>query len=111
MPTTQSQAFTANGVFVVPAGVSLVMLTGLVGAAVVRLHHRATQAKGNSGGGSGEFVHRQPFKVTPLAAITVVVGIGGAGGNNAGSVPLAPGANGGDTLFGSFIIRGGGGVR
>ena len=110
MPTTQGQEFTANGNFVVPAGVSCVVLTALAGGGGGAGCPASFLGKGQPGGGTGQITESFPFLVTPGAVIPVIVGPGGAKGNGLLAGAGASGGNGGDILFGTFVVaRGGGG--
>ena len=61
------------------------------------------------GGGAGGFVENTNFAVTPLAAISVVVGGGGAGALDAADATALAGNSGTNSNFGSISAVGGGG--
>jgi hypothetical protein len=103
--TLQSQEFTASGTFNVPPGVTGVWVT-LVGAGGGGSTTIAA-ATGGGGGGSGESIVNMPVVVVASGTVTVTIGAKGTGGA-AGQASAQPGANGGDTSFGSQIIARGG---
>lgn len=102
MPTLRSQFFTASGTFNVPAGVTSVFLTmtGGGGGGGPMCH---AVFSGGSGGGAGEFCINRPVKVTAGAAIAVTIVSGGSGGSDCTNSA----ANGGETSFGVYKVRGG----
>lgn len=87
----KSQVFTANGSFIVPAGVTRIFITmcggGGGGAG-------ATSASPGSGGGAAQSIIRHCMVVTPGNSMTVTVGAGGAGGTSG-----ANGSAGGNSTF------------
>ena len=97
-----SQTFTADGTFIVPAGVTAldVKIWGAGGGAGGMGYN--TEAGG--GGGGGGYTMLATLVVTPGEEITVTVGAGGAGGYNTGD-----GVAGGDSSFGAYGSAGGGG--
>jgi hypothetical protein len=94
----KASTYTANGTFVVPAKVRMViveMYGGGGGGA-----HSSTGYP--YGGGRGEYVSRA-ILVTPGDSISIVIGAGGAGGSSD-----AVGSNGTDSSFdGAYYARGG----
>jgi len=98
--------FLEDGIFTVPAGVSMVYLTMVGGGGGGEAENGQTPA----GGGAGGAYINYPFAVIGGNSYLVTIGTGGAGG--AGSYG-ADGANGGVTSFDSVSIAGGqgGGVR
>lgn len=102
---TGSKTFTANGTFVVPAGVTKVFVTVRSGGGGGGGHGGLMGGVGGAGG-YGRLLLRVPFTVTPGQSIAVTVGAGGAGGA-AGST--GNGGAGGATSFGTFLSQPGGG--
>ncbi|VVP34105.1 hypothetical protein PS870_04474 [Pseudomonas fluorescens] len=98
-----SQMFTANGSFVVPAGITKCFIT-LCGGGGGGAAYFDTTGGGGGGGGAGAGL-KIPVAVTPGATIAVTVGSGGAGGPSVG----APGAAGGASSFGGLASAAGGG--
>lgn len=97
--TVQSFTSTGPATFTVPSGVNVldVLIVGGGGGGANAL---------GGGGGGGGFVEARNYPVTPGAAIPVVVGAGGAGGNLVPQyIPGNPGLN---SSFGSLIAYGGG---
>lgn len=92
----QTQTFTTNGNFIVPAGVTSVTVEcwggGGAGGA-------ASGSFGTTfgGGGAGGSYTKTIVSVSPGASIPVVVGIGGVGGSG-------DGGNGGTSTFGSPVL-------
>lgn len=101
----QSQTFTANGTFTVPAGVTVVQVEcwggGGAGGGCSNNNNR-----GGGGGAGGTYTNTSNVSVTPGATITVTVGSGGTG------VSVGNGNAGGTSSFGGLVsaIGGGGGV-
>lgn len=60
------------------------------------------------GGGGGGVILTKNFPLLPYTAYTVTIGAGGAGATGYGSNPNA-GSNGGDTIVGEVVAKGGGG--
>jgi len=95
------QVFTANGTFIVPAGVSNILVEiwggGGGGSSGWTYYQNASTvyASGNGGGGGG--YGKQLFNVLPGSNLAVVVGTGGG-----------PGIVGGDSSFNSAIVAHGG---
>ena len=106
-----SEEFTASGTFNVPAGVTLVWITGCGAGGGGGAGYSNSVGHGGGGGGAGEHAIRHPVHVTPSAAISVTIGAGGAGGVATGSTSTTTsGGDGGDTLFGTLArLQGGGG--
>ena len=97
--------FQANGTFVVPAGVSriLVEMWGGGGGGGGGFSNNCGSITG--GGGGGGAYAKWIFNVTPGTSYPVTVGTGGSGAvNNTGN----NGGNGGTTSLGALIIAGGG---
>lgn len=93
--TKNQGVFTANGTFVVPAGVTTVF---------VRAWGAGGGGSGGAGGSGGGGSYAEGYvTVTPGASIAVTVGGGGAGASSA-----AAAGNGGNSSFGSSIIAPGG---
>lgn len=90
------QEFTANGTFNVPAGVSVVYVSGC--AAGGGAQYDGSNAPGP--GGAGQSIVRKPMAVTPGSALPVVIGSGGATGS-------AGGGAGGNTTFNGLTLFGG----
>lgn len=93
-----SQTFTASGTFVVPAGVTRVLVEGCGGGGGGGF---GSNSCGGGGGGSG--VEAALVAVTPLANVSVTIGGGGAGGASV----TVHGGTGGDSLFGWLVLSGG----
>jgi hypothetical protein len=106
-PGTKSQEFNASGTFNVPTFVSFVWVS-MVGAGGGGSTTIAA-ATGGGGGGTGEYCFGLPVVVTPGGTVTVTIGTGGTGGA-AAQVAAQAGANGGDTSFGIWTVKGGGGA-
>lgn len=102
--TSQSQEYTTgSGNFSVPAGVSLVYVTG-VGAGGAGGGIATSATTGAGGGGSGEHGISIPYAVTPGGTVAYSVGAKGTG--TAGGA----GGTGADTTFGNLTFKGGGGA-
>lgn len=106
----QSVTFTANGTWVVPAGITRVLVSGCgagggggggyYGAGLINV-----VAPGGGGGGAGTYDERS-MAVTPGETLTVTVGVGGAGGAG-GTGVTSPAA--GFAGSASVVTRGAGG--
>lgn len=101
---SKSQAFTADGTFTVPAGVSLVWLMMIGGGSSGgQASTSGPSTGGGAGGSAGELCIRRPLTVTPGATIAISIGSGGV----AGTGPAIGGsgdtlcAYGGHTTFGT----------
>lgn len=97
-----SRAFIASGNFVVPAGVSVLYITGC-GAGGGGAAYNGTTSGGGGGGGGGSCL-KAKVTVAPGDTISVTIGTGGGGGQTAN----AAGAAGGATSFGSLVTLSGG---
>ncbi len=83
-----------TGTWTVPAGVTQLFVWVVAGGG----------GGGNfGGGGGGQVIVGKPMAVTGGSPVTVTVGAGGVGGTD-----LAPPTNGADSVFGTFIAKGGG---
>lgn len=91
------QLFTASGTFNVPAGVSVVFVTG-TGAGCGGMG-----AGGCGGGGSGSYCVRYPVPVTPGGTLSITIGAAGAPGAVGNTGRAQPG---GDTIVGILTLRG-----
>ena len=99
------QAYTANGSFVVPAGVTRLRVRAIGGGG----GGGGNTTSGGGGGGGGGGYAEGVFAVGPGQVVAVTVGAAGAGGvNNAGSAAGNSGANGGASSFGAFASASGG---
>lgn len=119
--TLKRQVFTASGTFTVPAGVSVVFVSGCggggSGGAAIRREASLTATAHNhaNGGAAGANVLRLPLGVTPGAAIPVTVGAGGAsvaqtlGSGNSSSGSRTAGNAGGASSFLGLSLPGGAG--
>jgi len=109
MSTSRAQQFLTPGPFTfnVPATVSSVFVS-LLGGGGGGCSTFDRISSGSGGGGSGEYVIRVPYPVTPGGTVAGVVGIAGVAGvyyqGNFGPFPLG---NGGDTIFGNIRCNGG----
>lgn len=100
--------------FAAPNGatnVRVLVVAGGGGGGAGELHNFGD---GGGGGGAGGFIHDTSFAVTPGAAVTVVVGAGGAGSAVNFKLPatttlVTNGKNGGNSRFGALVAIGGGG--
>ena len=100
--THGEQLFTANGTFVVPDGVSILVATAVGGGGGGGgSEERFGNGTGGAGGGAGirgEACDSTPLFVTPLASHQIYVGAGGVGGRvgsgGVGGAGIANGANG-----------------
>lgn len=106
------QEFLSDGTFIVPDNIAggLVYITGCGGGGSGRTSPRNTGNGGIATGGAGGFyVEKFPVSVTAGESVPVVIGAGGA------SVVTPPGVNGdagnrgGDSVFKTLTIKGGGG--
>ena len=102
--------FTASGSFVVPSGVSSILVTGCGGGGGGgRLPSSSFCTQGFGGSGAGAVVNSE-FNVTSGQTITITIGVGGAGHVGGGS---GTGSNGTATTFSgagiSTVTLGGGG--
>jgi len=96
----RKQAFTSNGSFTVPAGVTQIWITGCAGGGGggASLATNSTSfCTGAGGGGAGQSVIRYPLAVTPGQVIPITIGGGGAGATPAANNATA----GGSTLIGT----------
>ena len=101
----KSQAFTADGNWTVPAGVTAcwVEACGGGGAGGGGGNNPGTPRIAGGAGGNGSCINRIFFSgLTPAASIAVVIGAGGTG------VAGAAGNAGGDTSFNSVVVAKGG---
>ncbi|WP_179988404.1 MULTISPECIES: glycine-rich domain-containing protein [unclassified Acinetobacter] len=96
-PESFITAFTSNGAFTVPAGVTDVDVLIVAGGG-------GGGSRQGGGGGGGGVIVLPNYSVTPGDSIPVVVGAGGAGGVNGDR-----GSNGQNSSFGSIVANGGGG--
>lgn len=102
MPITRNnirlkhQLFTANGTWVVPAGVNVIWIDGCGGGGGGGGGYpSSTQGGGGGGGTSGQLALMVPVPVVPGESLAVTIGAGGAGGN--------AGLQGGNTTSTSVI--------
>jgi hypothetical protein len=100
----QVKVYTASGSFVVPTGVSQLLISGCGGGG------GGSGSTSGQGGGGGGAVRRMPIPVTAADTLTVAVGAGGAGGSssaggNGGSSGLVDSAS-----FQLILIPGGNGA-
>lgn len=119
--THGEQLFTANGTFVVPEGVSILVATAVGGGGGGGgSEERFGNSTGGAGGGAGirgEACDSTPLFVTPLASHQIYVGAGGVGGRvgsgGVGGAGIATGANGASGTipngWGAHLGGGGGG--
>lgn len=91
------ETFTTSGTFNVPSGVTEVEVLVVGGGG------SGGSGFGGGGGGAGEVIYNSAYSVTPLDAITVTVGTGGAG-----VVPNTFGNYGTDSSFDGQTANGGG---
>ena len=96
------QLFTANGTFIVPAGISRIKVCVYGGGAGGNGNYISTA--GGGGGGAGGYAEGI-YTVSPLASYAVTVGSGGTGG-----VGNAFGIDGNNSSFGALISASGGTV-
>ena len=93
-----------SGNFTVPAGVTVLTITGCGGGGGGAAYTTATTSGGSGGGGAG-FVIGTTVSVTPGQVIPYSVGAGGAGSQITGG----SGGAGSNTTFGGLTLQGGGG--
>jgi hypothetical protein len=93
-------SFTDSTTWTVPAGVTSAEVLVIGGGG------GGGESIGGGGGGGGH-EYKESYLTTPGEEITVTVGAGGAGGSGTPGYP--PGTKGGDSVFGSLIVYGGGG--
>ena len=103
-PKMQTATFTTNGTFTVPSGVTSVQVTGMGGGGGGGGGGGSNSTAGCSGGGGGGAkISVVELTVTPLAAITVTLGLGGVvGTGGASAFSGVDGGDGGDTTFGAL---------
>lgn len=114
--TLKRHVFTSSGTFLVPRNVSSVSISGIAGGGAgcaVAYNSGNTVATALAKGGSGgEYAYHLPVQVSALEEIEVIIGAGGspaATGNSYMSSSVAvKGGDGGDTLFGGYVILRGG---
>jgi hypothetical protein len=97
----KGQAFTANGTWTPPAGVTAAWVTmvGGGGGGATR-----SGAVGAGGGGAGELVENMLVPIT--GPVTITIGVGGVGA--AAGIGSTDGGNGSDTSFGTpWVAKGG----
>ena len=94
-------AFSANGTFNVPIGVTEVdvLVVGGGGGG-----GRSATPNASGGGGAGGVVFQEAYAVTPGGAVSVTVGAGGAGSTGSGVAA----SDGGISTFGTLTANGGG---
>lgn len=110
--TERVHTFTADGTFVVPAGVSAVRLLVVGGGGGGGTGRYAGDVDGRpgGGGGAGGFRAIAAHTVTPGATIAVTVGAGGAGATGTADTAVGTGGvNGGNSVFDTITAAGGGG--
>lgn len=118
--THGEQLFTANGTFVVPEGVSILVVTAVGGGGGGGGGSTGGGTSGSPGntGGHGEACDFMTLNVIPLSSHQIYIGTGGRGGTasygttagGAGGVGIAKGANGGGGAKGGGGGGGGGGA-
>ena len=112
-PTHGVQRFTTNGTFTVPAGVSVIYVSGVAGGGGGGSgagSNASAVGGGGAGGGNGDYIISVPYAVTPGQAIPITIGGGGSGGAAAGwGTAGNNGTAGGNTVIGSFVTLTGGG--
>lgn len=97
---TSWQLFTANGTFIVPAGITKIKVCVYGGGAGGG--GGSSNLYGGGGGGAGGYAEGT-YTVLPAANYTVIIGTGGTAGT-----PGNPGSNGGTSGFGALISATGG---
>jgi hypothetical protein len=108
------QEFLANGTFTVPNNIAggVVYITGCGGGGSGCTNgYNAGNGGLSTGGAGGFYVEKDPVPVSAAESIPVIIGVGGAAvvKTNAG---VTVGNAGGDTVFGSLVIKGGeGGIN
>jgi hypothetical protein len=95
----RSFTFGASGTFNVPSDIRMVWVTASAGGGGGGGVSSPTTVSA-AGGGGGEACYNVPYHVTPGGTVAVVVGIGGSGSAGTGTA-------GGDTSFGTLVLRGG----
>ena len=98
------QTFTANGSYVVPAGVSQIEAEVWGGGSG---SYASTSAVGSGGGAGGGYARKRITGLVTGQMIPVTIGNGGAGGTTAGAVP----GTGGTSSLGPFISATGAGLN
>ena len=102
---TNCQAFTSNGTFTVPAGVTKIKVIVIGGGA----GGGGGGANGLAGGGGGAGGYAEGiFTVVPATNYAVTIGGGGTGGTAGGGGAGNSGNNGGNSSFGALISATGG---
>lgn len=103
LPIHGVQAFTTNGTFTVPAGVTTIEAEGWGGGGG---SGGTINANSGSGGGSaGGYARKRITGLLPGQTIAVTIGAAGLGGNN---VTPTNGTDGGTTSFGAYFSATGG---
>lgn len=102
-----TKTFTSNGTFIVPAGITKILITACAGGGGggAYYNHDGNYYYGGSGGGGGEAIYKKAFNVTPKQSISIKIGKGGI--KSSTSTPGKAG-NGGNTIIGSLITLKGG---
>lgn len=118
--THGEKLFTANGTFVVPEGVSILVVTAVGGGGGGGGGSTGGGVSGEPGntGGHGESCDFMALNAIPLSSHQIYVGTGGSGGTasygtpagGAGGIGIARGANGGSGANGGGGGGGGGGA-
>lgn len=98
------QTFTANGSYVVPAGVSQIEAEVWGGGSG---SYASTSAVGSGGGAGGGYARKRITGLVTGQVIPVTIGNGGAGGTTAGAVP----GTGGTSSLGPFVSATGAGLN
>lgn len=109
IPTFQSQTFTSNSTFTVPAGVTRLEVYGRGGAGGGGGAGGAAGGTGSGGGGGGvaSYPELATLGVSPGDVLTVTVGAGGAGGvGGETGFDGAAGSRGSNTIVGALTFRG-----
>ena len=98
------QTFTANGNYVVPAGVSQIEAEVWGGGSG---SYASTSIVGSGGGAGGGYARKRITGLVTGQVIPVTIGNGGAGGTTAGAVP----GTGGTSSLGPFVSATGAGLN
>ena len=103
------QEFTANGTFVVPAGVHKIWVTACGGGGGGGGGYRDNNGSGGQGGGGGACIHRKAYAVVPGQSISITLGAAGTAGTSSTTASsVKAGGNGGSTVIGALVTLPGG---
>ncbi len=102
------KSFDANGSFIVPSGVTRVMVEAWGGGGGGGGGHWNPTNSGGGGGGAGAYA-KGIFGVSANATYAITIGAGGGGGNACNGCDGVDGGDGRNSSFGALLTAAGGG--